>query len=65
MASKNTVVDEELINLLRKNRSSLDDKVVKYFLLQDPYEVQKNREGVVVEYMEVIHKTLKLIKLQW
>ncbi len=56
LASKNTVVDEELINLLRKNRSALDDKVVKYFLLQDPYEVQKNREGVVVEYMEVIHK---------
>ena len=56
LAMKNTVVDDELISLLRKNRGSLDDKVVKYFLLQDPYQVQKDREGVVVEYMEVIHK---------
>ena len=56
LAGKNTVVDEELINLLRRNRNALDEKVVKYFLLNDPYETQRQRDGVMVEFLEVIHR---------
>ncbi len=56
LANKNTVVDEELISLLRRNRNTLDEKVVKYFLLSDPYETQRQREGVIIEFLEVTHR---------
>ena len=56
LVAKNSPVDDELINLLRRNRNALDEKVVKYFLTSDPYQTQKEREGVIVEFMEVVRR---------
>lgn len=56
VVSKNTEVTEEVIGILRRNRQSLDEKVIKYFLGKDVYEKEREREGVIVEMIEVTVK---------
>ena len=56
IVSKNTEVNEEMLAILRRNRQSLDEKVIKYFLGRDVYEKEREREGVIVEAIEVTVK---------
>jgi len=53
IVQKNTPVDEEMLMILRKNRQSLDEKVIKFFLGKDVYQKEKERIGVVVETLDV------------
>ncbi len=54
---KNTEVNEEVFSVLRKNRSALDEKVIKYFFgAKDVFEKEKERMGVIVEMIEVTVK---------
>jgi DNA-directed RNA polymerase subunit beta len=53
LLSRNSVVDEEAIAILRRNRQSLDEKVIKYFLGRDPYQKEAERHGVTVELIDV------------
>ena len=50
---KNTAISDDVINQLRRNRQALDEKVIKYFLGRDIYEKEREREGVIVEMIEV------------
>jgi len=56
LVSKNVEVTDEVLSILRRNRHSLDDKVIKYFLSADIYQKEKNREGVIAEVIEVTVK---------
>jgi DNA-directed RNA polymerase subunit beta len=56
IVSKNTAINDEVINQLRRNRQALDEKVIKYFLGRDIYEKEREREGVIVEMIEVTVK---------
>ncbi len=56
LVAKNTPVTDEVLSILRRNRHSLDDKVIKYFLSTDIYQKEKNREGVIAEVIEVTVK---------
>ena len=56
LLSRNSVVDEEAIAILRRNRQSLDEKVIKYFLGRDPYQKEAERHGVTVEMIDVTVK---------
>lgn len=53
IVSKNSEVNEEMLGILRKNRQALDEKVIKYFLGRDVYEKEREREGVIVEMIDV------------
>lgn len=53
LVAKNTEIDDEVINLLRRNRQSIDEKVIKYFLNEDVYAKETARKGVVVEALDV------------
>jgi len=53
---KNTEVTDEVHAILRRNRQSLDEKVIKYFFGRDVYEKEREREGVIVEMIEVTVK---------
>ncbi|MFH0767576.1 MAG: DNA-directed RNA polymerase subunit beta [Bacillota bacterium] len=56
LISKNTEVTDEVLAILRRNRQSLDEKVIKYFFGKDVYEKEREREGVIVEMLEVTVK---------
>jgi DNA-directed RNA polymerase subunit beta len=56
LVSKNTEVTDEVIAILRRTRQSLDEKVIKYFLSGDIYQREREREGVIVEMIEVTVK---------
>jgi DNA-directed RNA polymerase subunit beta len=56
LVSKNTEVSDEVLSILRRNRHALDEKVIKYFLQANVYVKEKNREGVVVEMIDVTVK---------
>ncbi len=57
LVPKNTEITDEVISLLRRSRQSLDEKVIKYFFGgQDIYQKEKDREGVIVESIEVTIK---------
>ena len=63
---KNTLVDDEVIAVLRRNRQSLDEKVIKYFLGQKSiYEKDQERSGVLVESIKLTptKNKLKLLKV--
>lgn len=53
LVEKNTPVTEDVIGILRRNRQSLDEKVIKFFLGRDIYEKDGDRHGVVVEMLDV------------
>ncbi len=63
LVSKNTEVTEEVIAVLRRTRQSLDEKVIKYFLSGDIYAREKEREGVIVEMIEVTVKDKETEKI--
>ncbi|MDL2292283.1 DNA-directed RNA polymerase subunit beta [Acholeplasma sp. OttesenSCG-928-E16] len=56
LLSKGTPLDEDAFLVLRRNRQSLDEKVIKYFLEKDPYEKERERKGVIVETIEITVK---------
>lgn len=57
LVPKNTEITDEVIAILRRSRQSLDEKVIKYFFGgQDIYQKEKDREGVIVEAIEVTVK---------
>ena len=57
LVPKNTEITDEVISVLRRSRQSLDEKVIKYFFGgQDIYQKEKDREGVIVESIEVTVK---------
>ena len=56
IVSKNTEVTDEVISILRRSRQSLDEKVIKYFFGVDIYQKEREREGVIVEMIEVTVK---------
>ena len=56
IVTKNTEVTDEVLAALRRNRQSLDEKVIKYFFGRDVYEKEREREGVIVEMIEVTVK---------
>jgi DNA-directed RNA polymerase subunit beta len=57
LVPKNTEITDEVIQVLRRSRQSLDEKVIKYFFGgQDIYQKEKDREGVIVESIEVTIK---------
>jgi len=56
IVTKNTEVTDEVLTVLRRNRQSLDEKVIKYFFGRDVYEKEREREGVIVEMIEVTVK---------
>ena len=56
LVAKNSVVDEELLAILRRNRQALDEKVIKFFLGRDVYQKEAERSGVIVEMIEVTVK---------
>ncbi|RJX27134.1 MAG: DNA-directed RNA polymerase subunit beta [Acholeplasma sp.] len=56
IVSKNTEVTDEVIAVLRRSRQALDEKVIKYFLTGDVYQREREREGVIVEMIEVTVK---------
>ena len=56
IVTKNTEVTDEVLAVLRRNRQSLDEKVIKYFFGRDVYEKEREREGVIVEMIEVTVK---------
>lgn len=53
LVDKNTPVDEDMLMVLRRNRQSLDEKVIKFFLGKDVYLKEVERQGVIVEMMDV------------
>lgn len=53
LVKKNEAITEDVINLLRKNRHSIDEKVIKYFLTSDVYEKEASRTGVIAEILDV------------
>jgi DNA-directed RNA polymerase subunit beta len=63
LVSKNTEVTDEVIAILRRTRQSLDEKVIKYFLSGDIYQREKEREGVIVEMIEVTVKDKETEKI--
>ena len=64
LVTKNTLVDEEMMAILRRNRQSLDEKVIKYFLSgKDVYEKEDERQGVLVEMIEVTVKDKQTDKI--
>jgi len=65
VVAKNSEVNEEVYNILRKNRQSLDEKVIKYFFgTKDIYEKEKERTGVIVEMLEVTVKDKETDKIK-
>lgn len=56
LITKNTEINEEALAILRRNRQALDEKVIKFFLGRDIYEKEREREGVIVEAIEVTVK---------
>ncbi|PKK99025.1 MAG: DNA-directed RNA polymerase subunit beta [Tenericutes bacterium HGW-Tenericutes-2] len=56
LVTKNTEITEEVLAILRRNRQSLDEKVIKYFFGVDIYQKEREREGVIVEMIEVTVK---------
>ncbi len=57
LISKNTEINEESLNVLRRNRNALDEKVIKYFFDgRDLHEKEKERSGVLVEAIDVTVK---------
>ena len=56
LVTKNSEINEEVLSILRRNRQSLDEKVIKYFLGKDVYEKERDREGVIVEAIAVTVK---------
>jgi len=57
IVSRNTEITDEVIQILRRNRQSLDEKVIKYFFgSSDVFQKEKEREGVIVEMIEVTVK---------
>ena len=57
LVDKNVPFDEEVLSILRRNRSALDEKVIKFFLGRDVYEKEVDRHGVVVEMIDVSIKS--------
>ena len=53
LIDKNTPVDEDMLMILRRNRQSLDEKVIKFFLGRDVYLKEVERQGVIVEMIDV------------
>ncbi|WP_025725644.1 DNA-directed RNA polymerase subunit beta [Acholeplasma granularum] len=53
LIKKNEAITEDVLTLLRKNRHSIDEKVIKYFLTEDVYEKEASRQGVIVEVLDV------------
>ena len=56
IVAKNSEVNDEAIAVLRRNRHALDEKAIKYFLGRNPYDKEREREGVVVEMIDVTVK---------
>lgn len=57
IVSRNTEITDEVIQVLRRNRQSLDEKVIKYFFgSSDVFQKEREREGVIVEMIEVTVK---------
>src|SRR5690554_2184390 len=53
LIAKDTIVDYQLLSTLQSNRSSLDEKVVSYFLTEDVYLKENTRDGVYTEVLDV------------
>ncbi|VEU82913.1 DNA-directed RNA polymerase subunit beta [Acholeplasma hippikon] len=53
LVKRNEAITEEVINLLRRNRQSIDEKVIKYFLTSDVYAKEASRQGVIVEMLDI------------
>src|SRR5690554_1672576 len=53
IVKKNEAINEDVLTTLRKNRHSLDEKVIKYFLTEDVYEKESLRQGVIAEIIDV------------
>jgi len=63
LVPRNTEVTDEVIAVLRRARQSLDEKVIKYFLTGDIYQREREREGVIVEMIEVTVKDKETEKI--
>jgi DNA-directed RNA polymerase subunit beta len=53
LVRKNEEITDEVIMVLRKNRHSIDEKVIKYFLEGDAYAREAKSTGVFVEMLDV------------
>src|SRR5690554_1055985 len=53
IVKKNEAINEDVLTTLRKNRHSLDEKVIKYFLTEDVYVKESLRQGVIAEVLDV------------
>ncbi|MGA0448057.1 MAG: DNA-directed RNA polymerase subunit beta [Candidatus Phytoplasma pyri] len=55
LVEKDTLITEQVINIIRKNEQFIHDKVSKYFLCNiiDLYQKHKERKGVFNEVLEV------------
>lgn len=53
LVKKNEAITEEVLTNLRKNRHSIDEKVIKYFLTEDVYKKESLRQGVISEILDV------------
>jgi DNA-directed RNA polymerase subunit beta len=53
LVKKNEAINDDVLTLLRKNRHSVDEKVIKYFLTEDVYEKEALRQGVICEVLDV------------
>ncbi|MCK9235500.1 MAG: DNA-directed RNA polymerase subunit beta [Acholeplasmataceae bacterium] len=64
LVAKNELITPEVISLLIRNRQSLDEKVIKYFLSsKDIYQKESERSGVIVETIEITVKDKELDKI--
>ncbi|MBN3490874.1 DNA-directed RNA polymerase subunit beta [Acholeplasma equirhinis] len=53
LVKKNEPITDEVLSTLRKNRHSIDEKVIKYFLNEDIYKKESTRRGVYAEILDV------------
>src|SRR5690554_4879796 len=53
LVKKNEAITEEVLTNLRKNRHSIDEKVIKYFLTEDVYKKESLRQDVISEILDV------------
>ena len=55
IVTKNEEITPTIINTIRRNRQSIDEKYTKFFLGNDIYQKDVNRAGVVVETLDIYH----------
>jgi len=54
LLEKGKPITQEIFTILRKNRTSIDEKYVRYYLDKDPYEKEKSRKSVYVEIIDIL-----------